>query len=529
MTASMPPWGCPWHGLVKNSLVHLPNGTPRPYPQPPGTGWRAGSAALIARPGMPEVETPPEQVAAGMEWRNTATLAGRASLHGCSLGAGAWIYIDPDGERWRVTTTLSTANLLAPPSAVTVTLDRFGVFGGQPQTYEYSVPVPNLGQSTPSIGSVKAIRAVVFDVRAQGDGAIFMVYVNWLTAASGARPDDYFGDIPVGWLELTLAGPGAECAVQVQTLKTRAQTLGAVTGIGAELAVGAVVFFVDDKNDITFQGSNSYVITRTIVRRDVEPPGDAGALRFAVADAATISRSVTGYVLALWYREGSISELVLSATEEYTRSADAPVFTEGGGQSTYVDGEKVSDEWYGDAVVTYSSTGSVETRVTLAVDGVVGTEFEYRYAEAIAIEIRHAKGSTTITRERERDYNGSTESGSTVEVYDWQQHSNHSVPTPSQLRLPEGASWLSWLGQIAWLYGSNRRVVAYRGSNKVFGLSIFDGASQDIKTPLVTAGGAISPAIPPHGMGGYGFPPLFASLCPVTGQLALDSDHVCWV
>ena len=230
---NVPPWGCPWHGLVKNSVVHLPNGTQRPYPQPPGQGWRGGCASLIARPDMPAIETPAEQAADGMEWRNTATLAGVSSLHGRSLGASAWIYIDPAGDRWRVTTTLSTVNLLTPPSAVTVKLDRFGVFGGQPQAYEYSVPLPALGQESPSIGTVNAIRAVVFDVRAQGEGVIFMVHVNWLTAASGAQPNDHFGDMPVGWLELTLAGPGADCSVTLLTLKTTRANIGGCGWRGA--------------------------------------------------------------------------------------------------------------------------------------------------------------------------------------------------------------------------------------------------------------------------------------------------------
>lgn len=527
---NVPPWGCPWHGLVKGGQVYLPNGTQRPYPQPPGAGWRAGCAALIARPDMPVIETPDEQTAAGMEWRNTAILAGKSGLHGRSLGAGAWVYIDPAGDRWRVTTTLNTANLLTPPSAVTVKLERFGVLGGLPQAYEYSIPMPDLGQGAPSIGTVNAIRAITFDLKPRGESVIFMVYTNWLTTASGPQPTDHFGDIPIGWLELTLSGPGAECVFTLQTLKTRAQTLGIATGANSPDWV-MEKFSLVTETDIEWTSPTRRVVTQQVVRVERDPTS-SGFFDFALS-ADPVSVSVSGRVMALWYQGGGISELTLSVSEDRSWELTSPALELGGSVEVYEGDERISFE-YEDTVVTWSGAGISEFQATLALDGVPCSSLSYRVERALAAEYREALSGQTVTHTNLGDYNGVTEESQQIFYSDsgfWPAVMA-TVPTPTQILFPAGELWLSWLNRFAALPGAGGTsfsASAYRGSNKVFGLCVSDSSTRGIRSPLATPGGSTPADIPTHGLGGFGNPALFASISPLTSQVALDSDHVCWV
>ena len=125
--------GNPFHGLVKGGQLTLPNGATMPYPQPVGEHWKKGSTELIKHPNAPGITRTPEQqaedTAAGLEWWDRAILSGN-QLYGKELPG--WIYIDPNGDRWLVTTTLSSAHLSG--GVCTVTLARFGVLGGEPES-----------------------------------------------------------------------------------------------------------------------------------------------------------------------------------------------------------------------------------------------------------------------------------------------------------------------------------------------------------------------------------------------------------
>lgn len=234
-----PVWGCPWHGLVRNGLLKLPNGSTRPYPGNIGDSQRAGNTYLIANPSAPPLERTPEELAAdaaaGRQWRRTATLGGeRPDLHG--VGISGWVYIDPDGAAWRVS-GFSVVTLFSNRLTLTITLARFGVFGGELETYGHTVTLADTGQSTPAIddagsGFMVDRRAELFDISATGELASIRIalYYRLRNSSTGTYDDrgtlaDWCG-IPAGWLRLSISGPGSAASISLAVDKNREQTLG---------------------------------------------------------------------------------------------------------------------------------------------------------------------------------------------------------------------------------------------------------------------------------------------------------------
>lgn len=145
-------FGNPWHGLAHSTpgagpYVDLPNGSTRSIP-----AWDGfGDSYVIAIPGQPAVTTSTADAADGMSWLNYGILYGRDKyLYGQPLGALRWIHIDADSLPW-----LAEAGWAA--DLLTVTLKRFGVFDGTPETYTYtSALVPRSDDL--SISSVVSLR-----------------------------------------------------------------------------------------------------------------------------------------------------------------------------------------------------------------------------------------------------------------------------------------------------------------------------------------------------------------------------------
>lgn len=224
--------GHPWHGLCRNGVLTLPNGATKTYPQPSG-----GAAWVLRVPGTPAVSRTAEQLAAdeaaGMQWLDYAIFSGDTTqIYSKLLGVGRWIYADSSGDRWLVTTTLHAATVAALESAgsITVTLDRFGVVGGAPESHVYVVTLPALGQDSPTLynpntgGGVLAKTAITarrFAVRHDGSRATFRLGVDISTLQRYTQSDVR----PVGWVEVQIAGAGGSAVVSATVLKTRAATL----------------------------------------------------------------------------------------------------------------------------------------------------------------------------------------------------------------------------------------------------------------------------------------------------------------
>lgn len=219
---NVPPWGCPWHGLVKAGQLELPNGEFIDYPQPFGFWYHQGVTHGVRHPDAPGDPRAPEQVAAdaalGREWRSSAILAGLGcQLYGKSLGTAQWIYIDPLGARWLASTTLSQVYAATRQ----VTLQRFGDFGAEPESYTYTFAVPPYGNTTPAL-SITSTQFDMCSIKPDGSAALFV-----MGGVYGPEIADIFPWAPLGWIELSLSGPGTDCVPVCEVVKTRAQALGA--------------------------------------------------------------------------------------------------------------------------------------------------------------------------------------------------------------------------------------------------------------------------------------------------------------
>lgn len=224
MTA--PVWGCPWHGLVRDGQMPLPNGQYTGYPQPEPTmdNGRAmpdtyGIAHRVAVPGVPAPSRSAEEqavdAAAGRQWRNTAVLAGaRHALHGTPLDG--WIYVDPDGVRWLVRCPAVVETTLfqtSAPLTFSVTLTRFGELGGAAESHEYQVSSGwGLGSMDGSVGSG---RIMLDAIHPAGSAAMIMLHAR--SYPTGAR---IMRRNALSFIELTISGPGAAATVALSVART---------------------------------------------------------------------------------------------------------------------------------------------------------------------------------------------------------------------------------------------------------------------------------------------------------------------
>lgn len=230
--------GHPWHGVCRAGVLTLPNGTTKAYPQPAG-----GDANLLQVPGVAAVVRSPEDAAAdeaaGLSWLNYAILSGSTcQLYSKPLGAGRWIYVDPAGDRWLVSTTLHDAIVSAiEGTTVTVTLQRFGVIGGTPATHTYTVAVPSLGQDGPLVYdpgfddgtflTTARIRCHLAAPHPQGSRAAFRLSAS----VDSTKRVTQWAWRPCGWIELQITGAGASASFALAVLKTRAETIGTMTAV----------------------------------------------------------------------------------------------------------------------------------------------------------------------------------------------------------------------------------------------------------------------------------------------------------
>lgn len=225
--ANVPPWGCPWHGLVQGGSLTLPSGAIMAYPQPAPRTFQSGSAGgTINRPQdtygithrhaalMPSVSNSAEDVTAGRQWRNEAILSGgRYQVHGKLLDG--WVYVDPDGARWLARcAAINEQDLrnLAAPLAATVTLSRFGVIGGAPESYSYPVSLPLDG-----IGKPGNAYLMLDAFRPDGSRAIIVAHHR---GGSARRIDRH----AFGFLELTISGHGGSATITAAVVRTWEQT-----------------------------------------------------------------------------------------------------------------------------------------------------------------------------------------------------------------------------------------------------------------------------------------------------------------
>lgn len=511
--SNVPPWGCPWHGLVKGGAVQLPNGSTLAYPQPAGIDLgHHGDTALIAHPGAPEVvRTEDEQAAdaaAGRQWWNKAILAAR-SVHGRSLGSG-WIYIDPAGACWLVTTTLSWAQRNGGTADVTLRL--FGVLGGAPEQYTYSVAVPDMGQAVPEVYG-ESYRVARYHSAPTGAAAAFEVAAQYNDATSA-----WWTWRPIGWLELTLAGIGAECAVAIELLHTRAQALGSITR--AALPLTEENYYAQWTPDGTLQ----IVTTPTETSFSLLVSNN-------VIDGTDLY-GFEGWVVGIYYDAAGVRHEV-TLTERIETSYVAPALVHAGATS-FPPGTPISGSFSGSTNLTSTLT------MSYAVDGVEAASYVYELTQSSSQTLTLVDTASALN-----DYAGTVTCtpGSTFNA----SASAEAVALPRLM----GGTLLGYMtgsaepGDVpywfnlgfAWCWEPNDSAGMWvhpnRYSNQLFGLAHVEqldaSGLRSVHRADVLHPGGVS-ALPELTLPYLSSAPqvAFGSWCPVTGQLARDSEPVCF-
>lgn len=511
--SNVPPWGCPWHGLVKGGQLQLPNGTSMAYPQPSAEdAGHFGDTALITHPLAEAITRSTEEqaadAAAGYQWRNTAILSG-ADLYGKALGG--WIYIDAAGDCWLVTTELSWAERAG--GLTTFTLRRFGVLGGAPLEYSYSVAVPNMGQATPDVFGV-AYRVARYHSSPTGSAAVFEVAALYTDPAS-----QWWNWRPVGWLEVTLSGPGSECVIAITTLKTRVQTLGSLTR--SPLTLTDESYYLQQQADGTGQivteptpGLTGYrLVTHTIV-------------------SGTDLYGFAGWVVGMYYDSaGARHEVTLTERSETAYTSPAITHT---GPTSFPPGASLNAQF--DMSTNIAST----LTFTYSVDGTPAASYVYQLDEASTTRLEIIDGAGFETYSGRVDCNP----GAAYE----QALSAQPVALPkiiggSLLGYPTGYDELgdvpTWFaGGFAWCWEANVRgdmwVRPHRYSNTTLGVEHSErlaatGRHSVHQPAVVTPSGAQTlPALTVPYLAGEARL-IYGSWCPVTHQAARDTAPVCWV
>lgn len=501
-TPGVPPWGCPWHGLVRNQQLTLPNGEVITFPLPGASWYRRGHTRLVRHPNAPQDERTEAQrqadEAAGRQWWREAIIAGGA-LHGRPMPAGfSWIYIDPAGHSWLVECDVSLFT-----DTITVALSRFGVQGGAPLNFTYSLPRPDLGQEEPELAFL-AMDIWLVESKPDGSAALFCISGNF-------RPNDgqVFPWAPVGWFEVQLAGLGSECEMSAATLKTRAQALGEVT--------------IEDRftEGETYQhgplfdpvyGYEPNPLRSIVLYRTVSFEGAYDLQR----------RSVIGKVLAMMYApDGAIRELTLDLSSQQTGSVLASGVNFG------------ADAYDG----AFTTTSKVVTSVRLSLDG--ESLFEETYNATLdanqSITGNYYRAGVIVSWTRVSnllwtfpDGTESTEGSGTTEwdsseqprvgwpvaIVDFESALGNSGarigPDPFFIRYTAGGQLqLQPAMHSLNLYSMTTRMPA-EGATRYLGKAATNSGLIELE-PLIT-----------------GAAPIYGSWCPVTGQAARDTVPICY-
>lgn len=500
-TPGVPPWGCPWHGLVRNQQLTLPNGEVIPFPMLGAQWYQRGHTRLVRHPNAPQDQRTEAQReiddAAGRQWWREAIISG-GSLHGRPLRFGrTWLYVDPAGHTW-----LAECDVSLFSETIIVTLSRFGVLGGTPQRFSYSIARPDLGQDAPELAFLSLDIALV-DSKIDGSGALFGIYGNFRPA-----PGTVFPLAPVGWFEVQLAGLGSECEVTAATLKTRAQALGEVT-IEDRFTEGETY-----QHGPLFDPVYGYEPNpqRSIVLyRNVSFEGAYDLKR----------RSVTGKVLAMMYApDGGVRELTLDLSSQQTGSvlasgvnfgADAydGAFTTTSEVVTSVrlrlDGDSLFDE-------TYNAT--LDASQMIAGDYRAGAAVSWTRVSNLLWTFPDGSESTEGSGTTEWDFGFQPTVGWPVAIVDFESALGNSAarigPDPFFIRYTAGGQLqLQPAMHSLNLYSMTTRLPSESGTRYI-GRAATNSGVIDVE-PLLTSAA-----------------PIYGSWCPVTGQAARDTVPICY-
>lgn len=330
---TLPLWGNPWHGKLRENFLELPGGGTKfiaqPLPSRVGTNpadilrESYGRTVRIALNGVdPVVRTPDELAAdsaAGYRWQHVAVLAGgRAQLSGKVLDG--WIYQDPAGVRWWVRCAQITEAANFNPSApvsLAWTLTRFGDIGRPFEQYTYNLSLTDWGLDYPGVAPT-TVKLVIDDVRHDGSAAVLMVHQR---RASEFNLDERRA---YSFHEISIAGLGHEAVFSITKVASNAQVLTTASEIPPAplLVVGYYRLRDEDDNEVipwewrVWEGQYG----------DPGLPPSAGDVTVGLEDFDTRiqgNQNGSGWfeairVVAMWYSAGgSLLPVVLKARQDF--------------------------------------------------------------------------------------------------------------------------------------------------------------------------------------------------------------------
>lgn len=305
-------WGVPWHGLVRNGQLELPNGEAMPWPQwsrLDRDAWREGKCIIQRLPwAVTPARTEDQQAAdaaAGMQWADYFLLTNDGHLHGNFIGNAAWIYACPQGKPWLVELTGGLTDW-------GLTAKLFGHTRSRGEA-EAAFTLSDAGQSEPVIQGLTAVDGWdVADVASHGGRAIVMLHADLMPSGLGVITA---GDQAhaVGWLEVLISGSPLtnDFAFQVQVLRNRAQTLGSYWREGAKQEIDwqewgftSEITTTDTRPPSGCGGTTSIRVDRTEVRP--LPLGSGGTQIGIVQDAWT--DHLDGIVVGMLYDDNDVPQ-----------------------------------------------------------------------------------------------------------------------------------------------------------------------------------------------------------------------------
>src|SRR5690554_580804 len=233
---NVPPWGCPWHGLISGGQLELADGGKIPFPNPiSGIGQTIMGYGATLYQRMPWAQQPPKinpNPIPGAVWADYAILCGsRQSLHGRPIDG--WIYAAPDGQPWLITPADGRYYLSWPASAdpwsAEMTAVQFGRLGGSAERRPFTLELLGTGQGSPALSMTPSVQ--VTDITPDGAQAILTVFVGGHGFTQYSRHTIW--GIPVGFWLLTLSGtPGVDFSASLTVLRNRAEVLGTLVDTG---------------------------------------------------------------------------------------------------------------------------------------------------------------------------------------------------------------------------------------------------------------------------------------------------------
>lgn len=527
--ANVPPWGCPWHGLVErlsssSAHINLPNGQTKTWPVYALDGDATCDTVLVRVPGVPPVERTPEEQAAddaaGRQWWNQAILGGSAQrLHGRAING--WVYCDPAGRRWRVSKISGTSG------SYTVELQLFGELGRAAEIYSYPVSVADMGQSTPSLNNLETLTLKLRDVCPDGSRALYAVRgTRPLTSAPQWPPQTEARWIPaLGWLEMSISGPGESATISLEVLVTRAQAVGVFehdTGTRPDTIQywQTVTETVEDFPDKTIT-TRSIEVHSEVVATAVQfgdPYADGTSLGHGAIGERVSSQARRGAILAMWYAaDGTHETLTLDVERTLVGIAD-PV-------QWVVEGEDVTE--------FIKPSGPTNTLSRFTLNGEQSSSNDYTDAAVLNL------GGVELTRIEVP--------WSSPLIYRYDRDSGVSSEPASEGTLPVTFLWLSagfilvpstslsnasnYMTIDRFLYENQQQIsiAPYQLSNHMWTLLRCDrdGSAYNWTWGHAWAPGAVTDSDTTTITHTAGLR-LYGSWCPVTGQMARATYPVIW-